>query len=316
MHPEIEAVLDDIDTVLVGKRDAAQLLLCAMLAAGHVLLEDIPGVGKTTLARTVALTLGLVYRRIQFTPDLLPSDITGVNIFLPEEGRFRFQPGPLFANLVLADEINRTAPRTQSALLEAMEESHVTVDGTEHSLKKPFIVIATQNPADFAGTFPLPDSQLDRFLFRLALGYPTPEEELEILSRHGRDLPTASPVLTGARFLSMMQEVQSIYVSVPVRQYMVAISQRTRHHPDLERGISPRATLGWLRAAQAWAFMHRRSFVVPDDIRLVAPYALEHRLMPRGGSPDDRRHTVRDIVKSLLKTVPAPRWDRPSTPPP
>jgi MoxR-like ATPase len=307
-HPLVSAALDNIDRVIVGKRDVAERLLCALIAGGHVLLEDVPGVGKTMLAKTLAQSVQLNFSRVQFTPDLLPSDILGVSVYDPGERQFTFRPGPVFAHLLLADEINRTSPRTQSALLEVMEEEQVTVDGRTYPMEQPFCVVATENPIEYEGTFPLPEAQLDRFLFRLKMGYPDAESEFRLLQtmRHDDPFTTVGPVMTRAQLLELRQAARQVDVQDSVLRYLGHIVERTRDHQRIYLGASPRAALALLHAAQAWALMQGRRYVIPDDIRLLAPDAFVHRLIPRGGSRRDSGVVVSEVVQDILQRVPAP----------
>ncbi len=312
LHPELVAVIENIERVIVGKRAVIVKLICALLAQGHVLLDDVPGVGKTTLAKALAGTLDLHYARIQFTPDLLPTDVTGVSIYNPAQGGFVFQPGPVFSNLLLADEINRTSPRTQSALLEVMEENQVTVDGVAHILTPPFMVLATQNPIEYEGTFPLPESQLDRFLFRLTLGYPTLEEETAMLERVARVHPLRqlSPVLSQEQLVALMEQVPAVHVSLSMRQYIAQIAIKTREHPRVYLGMSPRATIALQRASQAWAFVHGRDFVIPDDIRVLLTEVVAHRIIIKGGNRRQQISVAHDILLDVLQQVSIPDHER------
>ncbi|MCS6901314.1 MAG: MoxR family ATPase [Polyangiaceae bacterium] len=280
MRPEIERLRDNLAGVIQGKGEAIELLLVGLLSGGHMLLEDVPGSGKTTLAKALARSLSMQFSRVQFTPDLLPADILGSTILRPGDGTFSFQPGPIFTNVLLADEINRASPRTQSALLEAMNEAQVTVDGQTHPLPSPFLVIATQNPVDFQGTYPLPESQLDRFLLRFALGYPPPEAELAVLFAHqtAPPLEALGPVMDRATLLAMQAEVRRVEVREPVARYLLRLVVATREHPEIELGVSTRGALAYFRAAQARAFLAGRSYVSPDDVQRLAGPVLAHRL--------------------------------------
>ena len=302
------AIAANIEIVIQGKPEVVELALVCLLAEGHLLIEDVPGVGKTSLAKALALSLDCTWRRIQFTPDLLPSDVTGVNVFNRSTTAFEFRPGGVFANVVLGDEINRASPKTQSALLEAMEERQVTVDARTYPLEAPFMVIATQNPIEHEGTYPLPESQLDRFLMRLRMGYPARDAELEILETHGghdTTIEDLEPVATGNDVVTMAEIAQSVHVAPSLRGYVVDLAARSRAHPDLALGLSPRAALGLQRAARALAAAAGRDYVVPDDIKTVAEAVLEHRLVPtpdaqlQGASPGD-------ILRDVLSGVPVP----------
>ncbi|MBA3415122.1 MAG: MoxR family ATPase [Chloroflexia bacterium] len=275
------AAVENVERVVVGKRHEVLLVLVAVLCRGHVLLEDVPGVGKTVLAKAIARTLGVGFKRIQFTPDLLPSDVTGVNVFNQESGRFEFRPGPIVAQLVLADEINRATPKTQAALLEAMEEAQVTVDGVSHPLPRPFVVLATENPIDYEGTFPLPEAQLDRFLIRLSLGYPGRANELEMLERQhlAHPLETLETAVAVEELLEAQAAVRVVHVAPPIREYIVSLVEGTRAHEDVALGASPRGSLALYNTVRAWAAISGRDYVVPDDVKLLAEPALAHRVI-------------------------------------
>ncbi|MCY8514657.1 AAA family ATPase [Bacillus atrophaeus] len=281
LHPLLGKAVEHIDKVMIGKRDIAILSLAAILAKGHVLLEDVPGVGKTMMVRSLAKSIGADFKRIQFTPDLLPSDVTGVSIYNSKTMEFEYRPGPIMGHIVLADEINRTSPKTQSALLEAMEEGSVTVDGKTMPLAEPFLVMATQNPVEYEGTYPLPEAQLDRFLFKLRMGYPSVEEELEVLALQEKSHPieTMEPVITKEQFVCLQQEVQHVQVDASIKAYIVDLTHKTRQHPSVYLGVSPRGSIALMKAAQAYALMHNRDYVIPDDIQYLAPYSLPHRMI-------------------------------------
>ena len=298
---------DNVTSVVEGKPDVVRLALVALIAEGHVLVEDVPGVGKTLLAKAIARSIACSVRRVQFTPDLLPSDITGVTIYNQDQGDWEFKPGALFANIVLGDEINRAGPKTQSAMLEAMEEHTVTVDGTTHELGVPFMVIATQNPIELEGTYPLPEAQRDRFLMRLEIGYPSLDAELEILEVHGKSdrLESLEPVADTRQIAAMIAACREVHAADPLKRYIVELVRSSRHHPAVELGASPRASLALLRAARAMAAAGGRDYVIPDDVKLLARPVLAHRLilaadarLSRGGAED--------IVDELLASVPIP----------
>lgn len=302
-----QAIQAQIRQVIVGKDAIVELLLAALLSEGHVLLEDVPGVGKTVLAKSLARAVGCTFRRVQCTPDLLPADIVGVSVFNQRTQGFEFHPGPIFTEILLVDEINRATPRTQAALLEAMEERQVTVEGQTRPLGRPFLVLATQNPIELAGTFPLPEAQLDRFLMRLSLGYPTPEEEASILDRFERGNPGEglTPVADPERLVAAASAVRSVTVAAPVRDYIVGLVQATRSHPALALGASPRASLALRRAAQALAAVRGRSYVLPDDVKELAFPVLGHRMIPTGQSRL-RGTALADVLGEILTRVPVP----------
>lgn len=301
----LQSVFSALDEIILGKSDTVRLAVCCLIARGHLLIEDIPGVGKTTLAHALAKVLGLDFRRIQFTSDILPADITGVSIFDTDEGEFRFNPGPVFASVVLADEVNRATPKAQSALLEAMEERQVTVDGQSYLLPDPFFVIATQNPRHQIGTFPLPESQLDRFLMRLQLGYPDHQSERRLLKGDDRReiLKTITPAIDSDKLHALQQSARKIIVSDALIDYVQAMLDATRTTPWLKSGLSPRAGLGMIHAARAWALSAGREFVLPEDIQSIAAAVIGHRLIP---GDDYAREPASQLVQKLIETVPIP----------
>ncbi len=302
-------VKENIAKVLIGKNDQLDLVLVALLGGGHALLDDVPGTGKTVLAKSLAKSINCDFSRIQFTADLLPSDITGLNIYNQKAGEFQFQPGPAFTNILLADEINRTTPRTQSALLECMEEKQITVDGVTKALDNPFFVIATQNPVETAGTFSLPEAQLDRFLLRLKLGYPTREQTVDVIRSQlgGTPLTTLEPVCTGKDIAEAQQSIKTVQVSDAVADYIVRLAEATRTHEDLSLGVSTRGILSMVRACQALAAIDGRDYVLPDDVKLLAQPVFAHRVLLKSRySSSDK---APEIIQRLLDTVPAPTED-------
>ncbi len=302
-----QRIVDNVSKVIVGKRAVIEQALAALIAQGHILVEDVPGVGKTMLAKSLSISIGCNFKRIQFTPDLLPSDVAGVSIYNQATGEFQFRPGPIMSQVVLADEINRATPKTQSALLEAMEELQVTVDGVTHHLEHPFVVIATQNPIEYEGTFPLPEAQLDRFLMRISLGYPEFEEELAIIEQQEQAHPIDSleAVANPKDVIGLQQAAKEIYVDRAVREYIVNLTEATRDHRDVALGASPRASLGLFRAARALALVLDRDYVIPDDIKMLAAPVTAHRIIL---SPSARMRGVRsaDLVSDLLNTLTVP----------
>jgi len=278
---KVNRIIENIEKVMIGKREAIELSVVALLAQGHVLLEDVPGVGKTMMVRSLAKSIGADFRRVQFTPDLLPSDVTGVSIYNPKEMEFQFVPGPILGNIILADEINRTSPKTQSALLEAMEESSITIDGITHSLNKPFFVMATQNPIEYEGTYPLPEAQLDRFLLKMNMGYPTMEEEMEVLTRVQIQAPIEKleAVVSTEELVLLQNEVKQVYVDETIKRYIVEMSIGTRTHPHVYLGVSPRGSIALMKAAQSYAFMQGRDYVIPDDVQSLIKAVFVHRLI-------------------------------------
>ena len=295
------AIIDNISRVLVGKREAAEMALAALLCEGHVLIEDIPGVGKTSLAAAMARSVDCSFQRIQFTPDILPSDITGFSLFNPKTGEFEYRPGLVLSSFVLADEINRTSPKTQASLLEVMEESQVTVDGVTRRVGPPFMVIATQNPLEYVGTYPLPEAQMDRFLMRIALGYPEKNEEESILRRFKTEDPMEElePVAAAEHIVALQRGVRAIHVEDSLYTYITELVRATRAHPDVELGASPRGSLALFRAAQAWALLEGRSYVLPDDVKRMARPVLSHRLVLRQEARL-RRVSQQGVVDSVL----------------
>jgi MoxR-like ATPase len=306
----IDRVLENMKSVMVTKPEVLEFALVAVLSGRHMLIEDVPGIGKTTLAKTLAYSLGCNFRRIQCTPDLLPSDITGIHFFNQKTCEFEFRPGPIIANIVLVDEINRATPRTQSSLLECMEEGQVTVDGVTMPLPQPFMVIATQNPVELQGTFPLPEAQLDRFLLKLVLGYPNPEDEDVMLLRFERSNPLEqlSAVTSASEIMDIRRQVQEIYVELSIRRYILEVVQKTRVNPSITLGCSPRASLSLYRASQALALVRGRDFVLPDDVKQLAVPVLGHRLIL---STEASLHNTskEELIADILSSLPVPAED-------
>jgi MoxR-like ATPase len=307
-------LLNNLEKVIVGKRLSIETIVVGLLCQGHVLIEDVPGVGKTVLARSLAKSLGCSFNRLQFTPDMLPSDVTGVSIYDQSKRVFEFHPGPVFAQIVLVDEINRATPKTQAALLESMEEKQVTVDGITHPLPSPFMVLATQNPIEYEGTFPLPEAQLDRFLLRVRLGYPNQADEIEILERQQLQHPIEllESVISVEELQEVMQEIKKIYVSKPVKRYMVDLVNRTRQSADVYLGASPRGSLALFRTGQAVAALAGRDFVLPDDIKSLAVPVLAHRVIV-GPAARLRELSAEKIVEEILENLPVPGGDYQAT---
>ncbi len=300
-------VIDNVERVIVGKRAEVSLALVALLCKGHVLIEDVPGVGKTMLAKAIAKSIGCTFKRIQFTPDLLPSDVTGISVFNQQTREFEFRPGPIMAQIVLTDEINRATPKTQSALLEAMEERQVTVDGVTYATPDPFLVLATQNPIEYEGTFPLPEAQLDRFLLRMNLGYPSAENEIAVLDaqQHAHPIESLTQVVGADELLIGQKSIRDVYIDNKIKEYIVSLVSATRKHPDIYLGASPRGSLALYRTGQARAAMEGRDYVIPDDIKALAIATLSHRMII---SPAARLKNVNttQVIQEVLDTVPAP----------
>ena len=307
-HAEtIERIVDNVGQVIIGKDPAVRLATVALLSRGHILVEDVPGVGKTMLARSVAITTGCEFKRVQFTPDLLPSDITGASVYNQQTGQFQYRPGPVMAQIVLADEINRATPKTQSALLEAMGEQQVTVEGVTHTLPSPFMVIATQNPIEYEGTFPLPEAQLDRFFMRISLGYPDPREEVAIMDgREATDpIDILAPSCNANDIIALQQYAETIYIDDLIKQYIVEIATATRNHPDTTLGVSPRASINMMKGAKAFAMLQERDYVIPDDVKTIAVPVMSHRVLL---SPSARMRGVNQstIVNEAIEQATVP----------
>ena len=300
----------NLEKIIVGKSNPLEMIVVGLLGSGHILIEDVPGVGKTVLARSLAKSLGCSFRRMQFTPDMLPSDVTGVTIYNQPKRTFEFRPGPIFAQIVLVDEINRATPKTQAALLEAMEERQVTVDGNTYPLPKPFMVIATENPIEYEGTFPLPEAQLDRFLIKVRLGYPNPLNEVEILDRQQFQHPieTLSPVIDQDELISVMEEIKKVHVSVPIKKYMVEIVNHTRQNTDIYLGASPRGSLALYRTAQVLSALKGRMFVIPDDVKVLAGPVLAHRVIVNPAARLSEL-SAEQIIDEILEKLPVPGGD-------
>ncbi len=302
-----ERIANNVEKVIIGKRGEIQLTLVGLLCRGHLLIEDVPGVGKTMLARSIAKSIGCTFRRIQFTPDMLPSDVTGVSVFNQKTCEFEFRPGPVMAQIVLTDEINRATPKTQSALLEAMQERQVTVDGVTYPIPEPFLVLATQNPIEYEGTFPLPEAQLDRFMMRISLGYPSPEDEIAILDsqQYLHPVETLEQAIEARELLDAQEKVKEVYVDSLVKEYIVNLVDATRHHPDIYLGASPRGSLALYKTGRARAAILGRDYVIPDDIKALAMPTLAHRLIV---SPSARIKEIdpRAVVEETLQSVPVP----------
>ena len=311
-HTILERIVENVERVIVDKRYEIELTIITLLCRGHLLIEDVPGVGKTSLASALAKSLGCSFQRIQFTPDIMPADITGFSVFNPKTGDFDYRPGAILSQIVLADEINRTSPKTQSSLLEAMEEKQVTVDGKTYRIKEPFMVLATQNPVEYLGTYPLPEAQMDRFFMRISLGYPSLVEEMRMVARMGKESPLRSlrPVAAGEDIAAIQQLVSQVHVDAKVNEYIVALVRHTRENPLVSLGASPRASISLYKAAQAWAMYSGRDYVLPDDVIQMAAHVMEHRIvLTQEGRL--KKHTQKDIVRMAIEGVYAPvakRW--------
>ena len=311
MHRQVKAIIENIEKVMIGKRDVAELSVVALLSGGHVLLEDVPGVGKTMMVKALSKSVSAEFKRIQFTPDLLPSDVIGVSIYNPKTLQFEFRPGPIIGNIILADEINRTSPKTQSALLESMEEASVTIEGETLQIKKPFFVMATQNPIEYEGTYPLPEAQLDRFLMKIKMGYPSAQEEVEVLRRAANSEPIVNltPVISLEELLELQEEVRSVYIEDSIKSYIVQLARATRNVSEVYLGVSPRASIALMKASQAYAKMQDRDYVKPDDVQYLAPFVFGHRIILK---PEARYEgiTTEDIVNRIINksVIPIKRY--------
>ncbi len=303
----VQRVVGNVERIIVGKAEPVAFSLIAVICHGHILIEDVPGVGKTVLTKAIARSIGCSFKRIQFTPDLLPSDVTGVSIYNQKTGNFEFRPGPIMAQIVLADEVNRATPKTQSALLEAMEEGQVTVDGVTYRLPEPFMVMATQNPIEYEGTFPLPEAQLDRFMMNIKLGYPKPADEINILDshQHHHPLEDLTQIMTAEELVVIQQQVRTIHVDPSIREYIVAIAGATRNHANIYLGASPRGSLALFRTSQALAAMRGRGYVIPDDVKLLVKPTLAHRIIVTP-SARVRAITSTTLLDEILQSVPVP----------
>jgi MoxR-like ATPase len=303
----VQRVVGNVERVIVGKAEPVTFSLIAVICNGHILIEDVPGVGKTVLTKAIARSIGCTFKRIQFTPDLLPSDVTGVSIYNQKTGNFEFRPGPLMAQIVLADEVNRATPKTQSALLEAMEEGQITMDGATYTLPQPFMVMATQNPIEYEGTFPLPEAQLDRFMMSIKLGYPNPADEINILDSHHHHHPLddLSQIMTADELMTIQKLVRTVHVDPSIREYIVAIANATRNHQNIYLGVSPRGSLALYRAAQALGALRGRGYVIPDDVKLLVKPTLAHRIIV---TPAARVRSITSValLDEILQTVPVP----------
>jgi len=309
-HIVLRRIVDNIEKVIIGKREAVELVLISLICNGHVLIEDVPGVGKTSLVSALAKSINASFKRIQFTPDILPSDITGFSIYNQKTGEFEYRPGSIMSQIILADEINRTSPKTQASLLEVMEENQVTVDGITYKVPQPFMVLATQNPIEYLGTYPLPEAQLDRFFMKVSMGYPLPAEESRILSRFQQENPLESlrPVAESGDIISLQDKVKSVYVDKSLNNYIVQLVGQTRSHPDVSLGCSPRGSLALFRASQAWAFYSGRNYVIPDDIKKMAVPVLSHRIILK---QEARLKKVcqQDVLESIINRINVPLVD-------